>query len=742
VSEPVPPATLEERREAAAPPAQAPPAPEVPKPDKWPRWWLGALHIAAIWALAVVQPLFDLLGRDAAFFIVRDNTVADILIFAFGIALVPPLLLAAVVAIARLAGQKAGRAALSVVIGALLALLSLQFIDGLLPDKSAVLLPAAAAIGALGGFLYSRHEGVRSFFSVLTPVPAVFLALFLVSSQVGDILFPPSSNASAVAAATSKTPVVLMIMDELPATSLMTGDKKVDARRYPGFGELAKSSTWYRNAVGVADGTYVAVPPILASQRPQKKLPTDRSFPRNLFSMLNSRYNVHAFEPLTKVCSPEICKRLRPRASQSARLGQLWDDLTVVLGHLVLPRDLTEDLAPIDRGWEQFGAEADDSDLEAQARREQPRAGASAGPMAAPVPLRGAGDIYVERIIDGLGVLRSIRPQSNGRPGLWMVHFVMPHVPWRFLPTGHQYPVQGPKIPGLRDQDWRNNQYLADQGLQRHHLQLSYGDALVGEMIGRLKRAGLWDEALVIVTADHGADFRARSSRRPVDKENFHEQANVPLFVKMPGQTQAKVDDKVAETLDVLPTIAKVTGGGEGWKFDGTPLDEPVDRKTVRMRNGREADEVVVDFSDYVRKRDAELQRQLRIFPSGRAGLYKFGPNSQLVGRRVSSLGRASGVAGGSAVIEGASAFGRVKPGSGVVPAWVGGRFKGSVRAGLPLAVAVNGVIEGVGESYDEGGQRRFSVIVPPRSLRRGSNRVEVFAVRGTSLQPLGAAGA
>jgi Sulfatase len=751
VSETVPPTATDQERAAPAPATPEPPAPPEPaaaEPDAAPRrhkrppLWLAFLHLAAIWALAVVQPIFDLLGKDAAFFIVRDNTVGDILIFAFGLALVPPLLLIGLVALMRLlAGPRIAWALLAVCIGLLLALFSLQLLPAFLPDKAAVLLPVAVVLGAAGGWLYAHREGLRTFFSWLAPAPALFLALFLVFSQVGDILFPGDSNASAVAAATSKTPVVLMIMDELPTTSLMTADKKIDARRYPGFGELARTSTWYRNAVGVADGTYVAVPPILASKRPQKKLPTNRSFPRNVFSMLQSRYNIHAFEPLTKVCDPETCKRLRPRASQSARLGQLWDDMTIVLGHLVLPEDMTEDLAPIDRGWEQFGAEADDSDLEKQGTSEAPQAGATAGPAAAPVMLQGKGDIYVERIIDGLKVLRSIKPSTNGRPGLWMVHFVMPHVPWRFLPSGHQYPVQGPKIPGLRDQDWRGNQYLANQGLQRHHLQLAYGDTLVQEMIGRMKRAGLWDKSLVIVTADHGADFRARASRRPVNKDNFHEQASVPLFVKMPGQKQAKVDDKAAETLDVLPTIAKVTGGGEGWEFDGTPLDEPVNRPTVRMRNGRLADEVVVKFTDYVRRRDAELKRQLRIFPSGREGLYKFGPNPSLVGRRVSSLRVGGGVTGGRAEIEGASQYGRVKPGSGVLPAWVGGHFEGPVRPGLALAVSVNGRIEGVGEAYEEGGERRFSVIVPPGSFRRGANRVEVFAVRGTTLQRLASAG-
>ncbi len=47
---------------------------------------MKALHLGALWAFAFVQPLFDLLGKDATFFIVRDSTVGDILVFAFAFA--------------------------------------------------------------------------------------------------------------------------------------------------------------------------------------------------------------------------------------------------------------------------------------------------------------------------------------------------------------------------------------------------------------------------------------------------------------------------------------------------------------------------------------------------------------------------------------------------------------------------------------------------------------------------------
>ncbi len=49
-----------------------------------------------LWSFAVAQPLFDLLGDGPEFFVARGNTRGDILLLAFGLTLLPPLVLIAV----------------------------------------------------------------------------------------------------------------------------------------------------------------------------------------------------------------------------------------------------------------------------------------------------------------------------------------------------------------------------------------------------------------------------------------------------------------------------------------------------------------------------------------------------------------------------------------------------------------------------------------------------------------------
>ena len=303
--------------------AAAPAASEDPQ-RHWPPVWLMGVHIAALWTLAFVQPLFDLLGKNAAFFVARDNTPGDILILAFGFTLVPPLIATAVLAIVSRVSRRAARALHLGIIAVLAAVLVLQVVKGL-SSSSAVLFPLALALGAGLAVLYARSNGLRTFVSVLGVAPIVVLALLLVFSPVGDLVFRSDQGARQAPAkvasgAAPTTPVVVLIFDELPTTSLMTADKRIDGERFPNFARLARSSTWYQNATSVADGTYVAVPAILTGLRPKAQLPTSREYPRSLFSLVGRTYDIHASEPITHVCPEALCDTSATATRQRTRL--------------------------------------------------------------------------------------------------------------------------------------------------------------------------------------------------------------------------------------------------------------------------------------------------------------------------------------------------------------------------------------------------------------------------------------
>ena len=89
------------------------------------------------------------------------------------------------------------------------------------------------------------------------------------------------------------------------------------------------------------------------------------------------------------------------------------------------------------------------------------------------------------------------------------------------------------------------NLYLAE---------IEYVDRAVGQVLEALKWAHLYDDALIVVTADHGEEF-GEHGRVEHGHTQYQELLHVPLFVKLPGSTEMRrVRDRVS-ILSVYPTI-------------------------------------------------------------------------------------------------------------------------------------------------------------------------------------------
>jgi Sulfatase len=335
--------------------------------------------------------------------------------------------------------------------------------------------------------------------------------------------------------------------------------------------------------------------------------------------------------------------------------------------------------------------------------------------------------------------IRSIRPST--RPTFWMKHVLLPHGPYLYLPSG-AHTRSGPRdlIPDMNSTLGFHDPYLTRHNEQRYLLQLGFVDRLLGRLLRRLKAAGIYDDTLMVLTADHGFAWQVGvSTRRSVSASNVHELTTVPLLVKRPGQRAAHTGGAYAQTLDVTPTIADVLGVRLGYRTHG----RSVFSRTVRRRRGVAV--TTRDFSAIVRisgrrwqaRRRAVVRRRLRQlgwgdWPSLYTGI---GPHRELVGRRVAGLARAA--AGGlRASIAGASAFDRVSRPGGIVPAQVAGTLHGdgASDSGRPIAVAVNGRIEGVGRTFQLAGRpgEHYGINVPEAALGNGPDVVEIFEITRT----------
>ena len=429
--------------------------------------------------------------------------------------------------------------------------------------------------------------------------------------------------------------------------------------------------------------------------------------PANLFTLLGPHYDVHVAEPLTDLCPEALCPP--ERAGAAAWYGAVLADLTVVYLHAVLPDDVAAGLPPVTQGWHDFAE--DDLVGRWNERRVQDRRETAA------------------RFIDAVDGI-----SDAGRPALHFLHSLLPHEPWIHLPTGQRHSLRSRIIGAVRDH-WRDDAWAVTLEYQRHLLQVQFADSLLGELVQRLRAVGLYDDALVVATADHGASLRPGMPFRLTTGETFAEIAAVPLIVKRPGQRDGRVSAENVETVDILPTVAAEIGLRLPWNPDGTNLfseHRPARPGKSMFRPGESRMHGPGDLRDAVA--DAVAHKLAR-FASGDPTRPRLGLHDDLVGAAVTELvsGRPAGF---EVIVDESILLHDIEPDAEFLPAHITGGVVGSDSDVTvpPLAIALNGVVAAVTRTYSFrafGHATPWEVIVDPRRFAPGFNDIRVFAVRG-----------
>jgi hypothetical protein len=336
---------------------------------------------------------------------------------------------------------------------------------------------------------------------------------------------------------------------------------------------------------------------------------------------------------------------------------------------------------------------------------------------------------------------------ASRRPTFWMKHLLLPHGPYLYLPSGaRSRPKPRDPLPGMNTTPGFHDEFLTRHNEQRYLLQLGFVDRLIGRLVRRLKGQGIYDDSLIVLTADHGISWEAGvDTRRSVNDSNVQEVAPVPLFVKRPGQRRGALNDSYVRTLDVPSTIADVLDRRLGYRDDGRSAFSRAARRSRRVTLP------VRDFSSTVTisarrweaRRRRVVERRVREFGSGELGTLftGIGPNQALVGQNTEGLAPVTAPKRPAASFVKPGQFANVRRASGVVPT----QIAGDLRGGGPgtrrdLAVALNGRIEAVGRSFYLTGDatEHFAFNVPEAAMREGRNSVEVFEVlAGGRLRPL-----
>jgi len=677
------------------------------------------LELFVLTGFVVAQPLFDVAGRSPDFFLFRRADRADILLLVVLAVLGPALVMWAGEALVGVVSLRLRRMAHLAIVAGLLLLLSLEVLKKLTPVRGVPLLLLALTCGLAASLIYARSTTARLWLRYATPAPLVFVLLFVTVSPVGRLVLPggDAGRTRAIVPAGARAPVVMVFFDELPMMSLLDSEGRIDRRLYPNLARFAGDATWYRNATGIGPFTPYAVPAMLTGRYPTRSgvAPSYTEYPDNLFTMLAGSYNVRAFETVTQLCPPRVCT-----ATVGDGGGTGWRalarDLAGVWAKIVSPRRVDENPTA------QF--------TEGTLRERQRAAGAKPkkpGPtfrfdqLKANQPARFAD--FLEQL------------DATDQPALYFLHLLLPHQPWKYLPSGVQYTYPPINFGYDRKVGWTTQAPPVQLAQQRHLLQLAYTDRLVGEVVQRLKAQAMYDKALVIMTADHGISFTPGQAQRTLQDRNAHELMWVPLFIKTPQQRSGAVSDRNWEQVDLLPTIADTLEVKVPWRVDGVSAMAPERSRRVKWFFNKPGRRLEVDGPENQALALRGVTDRVARPQDGEDGLFEVGRFADLVGRRPEAVGLA-GASGLVARLNDPENLRAVDP--GVVPALISGALTGlPPGVSVPLAVAVNGRIGAVGLTFAQGDvPQTFATVVPDSLFEPGANAVRLYLVERTRAGP------
>ena len=671
-------------------------------------------RIAGLWAIAIAHPLLDTLARGPEFLVAQRADAIDVLILIGALAVLPPVVLTGLVGLAATAGQRARLTAEALIVAVTAAAFAIQvgYRAGIHGWTGTAFVAAASVALVFAAWL--RFPSFRTFATMVSPAAIVVPVVFLTASGIRPLVWRTAEQALGPALASA--PVVVLVFDELPLVSILDEHGEIDSGRFPNLVRLAADGIWYRNATTSSDYTRWALPAIVSGLRPgPDSTPLFQHHPRNLFTLLGASHRIEALEPITALCPAQLCAQ--EEEARSARLAAIADDLVVLSGHVLLPPDARASLPSLTANWAGFGAQAPDD-------------GSADRPLWRRIWDRRIDEDHARSTMRFVAGIAPDDPQ----PTLYFMHTLASHHPLRWLPSGQA--VQQPRrTPGLSDDVWTEDPWPVIQSHQGHLIQAGLVDTVIGRIRARLEAAGIYEESLIVVTSDHGISFNPGDELRSVTETNAGDIVPVPLIVKLPADRPASargvVDERLVESIDLLPTIADGLGIALPWPVDGVSALGRETRRSVEVYVRDAHRRRTFEAREIAAERAAALERKLSRFGGADWPLASAPGLGSLPGRPVSAFEIGSGDDGLRVHIDRPYALRQVRLDGPALPVQLTGRLEPAARVSrhpVFLAVALNGTIVATTQTWRR--QAGWMALLPPHALREGENQVEVFRVR------------
>jgi arylsulfatase A-like enzyme len=183
---------------------------------------------------------------------------------------------------------------------------------------------------------------------------------------------------------------------------------------------------------------------------------------------------------------------------------------------------------------------------------------------------------------------RAVRPQAP-RPLLLYLQYMEPHSPYeppalhaaRWQPadaTAEQVKQANDKMNAVRFNDISPAEATLLESL--YDAEVAAADDELRLMFEALERRGVLNNAVVIITADHGEEFREHGAELGHGTSLFEPVVRIPLIVVAPGSGGGPPVSDLVSLTDVAPTILDLVGAEPEPRFEGRSLVPLLTRQT------------------------------------------------------------------------------------------------------------------------------------------------------------------
>ena len=144
---------------------------------------------------------------------------------------------------------------------------------------------------------------------------------------------------------------------------------------------------------------------------------------------------------------------------------------------------------------------------------------------------------------------KASEPSRSREPLFLYVHYMDPHQPYHAPDQFHLWGSRRP--PGGRDAPSRDA--ARKRAINRYDAEIRYLDSQLEELFAFLEEQGLYENSVVIITADHGEQLY-EYGKNDHGYTLHNPEVHVPLLVKIPSMS-ADTIGAIVSTVDIFPTL-------------------------------------------------------------------------------------------------------------------------------------------------------------------------------------------